>query len=1035
MKLSEFSVNNSMFVNLSSVFLVVIGIVSLVNLRREAFPPVNFNWVIVTTYFRNAPAEKVERLVTTPIERELKEVDNIDEILSKSDNGYSSIFLKIDSDIKDTRAVVNDIQKAIDRVRGLPEGVDEKPLVSQMLSGETPIIKISLGGLENEFVLRDQVDFMRERFEDISGVASVDRIGWRDEEYWIEVDLKKMKDYHISFQEIAAAVGSANVDTPGGTIKTNGEEFRVKIKGEIKNRKDIENTIIRANDLGNWVRVKDVAKVKHTFKEEEIINKTRGTRAISLTIIKKEKGDIIKIIDEVFSIIAELKVNASPELKISAVDDMSYYVKRRLKVLKSNGTIGFVLVILILFIFLPPAPAAMTALGIPIALFTTFWIMSCLDVTINLLTMFGLIMVIGIIVDDGVIISENIYRYMEEGLSPRDAAIKGAHEVTVPVIAMIATTIVAFIPLMVMGGIMGKFIKYIPLVIVLALIASLYEALIIMPSHMANFVKLPKRTGGRKPREWFNKLRSWYKGVLEGALRKRYLVIAATVMLLVSCIAIAKYTMTFELFGSATIELFMVNLEAEPDTPLEKTNELIAPIEKIISTIPDEYMTAFETKVGQMQKDQHTLERGANLAQVTVYLTPASSRKKSGDAIVEDIRPAIDKAFKELKLKGVKKLYIEKIKPGPPLGKAIDVRVRGNDYDTILAIVKEVKDYISSIDGIEDISDSYALGAKEINIVVDEEKAQKAFLTKAQIAYSIRAAFSGIVATTIKREKAEKEIKVLVTLPEEDRHNISIIDELVVPNKFNNLVPLKRVIKQEISRSMKSLDHDGGKRYVAVTAGVDSKKIGSVKANSLIQNKFADIHTKYPGYSLVISGEGKESMEAMKNLFKAFGIASLFIFLILATQFNSLVQPFIVMLNIPFSLIGFILAFKMHGEDLSFLGVMGLIGLIGVAVNDGIILVDFVNKRRNKMGIKDAVVEAGILRLRPVLLTSLTTVCGLSTVAYGIGGLDPFLKPMALAMSWGLVFSTILTLIVIPCVYLVAEDIKAAIRRTPGITK
>ncbi|MBU1122056.1 MAG: efflux RND transporter permease subunit [Candidatus Omnitrophica bacterium] len=1032
MKFAQFSVKNSLFVNLFSVFIIIAGLFSLTHLRKEAFPPVSFDVVTVVTSFRGASAQKVERLVTVPIEKELREVSNVEEIVSSSDDGISTIIVKVLSDVKDFQKVVNDIQKAVDRVTGLPEDVDERPIVSEITSGEIPVIKVAVSGDLDEFILRKYTDELRDLLEEINGVSSVERIGWRDEEFWVEPDITKMADYHISFKELARVVGLQNVDSPGGKIETEGKEFLVKIKSELRTKEDIESTVIRANDLGNWIKVKDVAVVRQTFEDDIILNKSLGSRAVTLTVIKREKGDIIKIVDNVKKIIGRFEKGKPKELKIAAVYDLSYYVKRRLNVLRSNGIIGSILVITVLFLFLPPVSAVMTAIGIPIAMCATFWIMYALGLTINLITMFGLITVLGMIVDDGIIISENVNRHIEMGVPPKEAAILGTNEVARPVLTTVLTTIVAFSPLMLMGGLLGRFIKYIPLVVIIALLASVVEAFFILPSHLADFVRPMKGKLSHKEGRWFKWIFIKYTAILKKALNHRYKIVGVVVVMFISSIVMAKLFMPFVLFSAKGVEQFSIRLEAVTGTSLGKTNEFISPVEKLVEELPPKYLDAYETSVGNLSEDRGydpNAKRGGNFAQITVYLTPSGKRDKTAAQIVEMLRPKMNNIFERLKLEGVEKIYFQEFKEGPPVGRAIDVRIRGDNFDEIMTIVNEIKDYLSELEGVKDISDSYNLGPKEINVIIDEEKAQRAFLTNSDISFAVRAAFSGVTATTIKREKAEKEIRVLIRLPQLQRDDLSVFDKIGVANKFDNLIPLKDVTKRVESRDLRSIAHIDGKRFISITGDVDNKKMTSLKVQKIINDKFSDISLKYPGYTLRFSGEAEETMKSVNDLAKAFLIALLLIFLILATQFNSLVQPFIVMLAIPFGIIGFIVAFLIHGEPLSFLGILGFVGLMGIVVNDSIVLVDFINKRRNHVPIKEAIIEAGDLRLRPVLITTITTVCGLSTVAYGIGGVDPFLKPMALAISWGLLFATALTLIVIPCVYLIAEDTKNFVRR------
>ncbi len=1026
MKITEFSVKHSLFVNLITIFIVVSGTFFLFTLRKEAFPPVDFNMVVVSTSFRGASPEKVEKLVNIPLERELKEVSNIRNIYSSAYEGIGTITLEVEEDVTDMQKVVNDVQKAIDRVTDLPADVDDRPVVIEINSSEIPILKIAVSGDVNEFTLRENADRLKEMIEDIPSIASVERDGWRDEEYRIEPDLKRMDEFHISFSEIAERVAAQNVDLPGGKITSGGKDILIKVKAEFSTKEQLENTVIRANDLGNWIKVRDVATVRHTFEDESILNKAQGTRAITLIAIKKEKGDILKTVDQVFKKIDAFKNTADDHIEVSTFYDISYYVKRRLNVLRSNGIIGFFFVIATLFLFLPPVSAMMTALGIPVALFTTFMVMHFTGLTINLITMFGLIMVLGIVVDDGIIISENTYRHIEQGLPPRQAAIKGADEVTAPVIATVLTTIVAFSPLMFLSGMIGKFVRFIPIVVIIALTASVLEAFVILPSHLADFARPIQGRHCKSESHWFQIVLSRYRRCLSFAIAHRYKVLFSVIGIFILSLVMAAFFMPFVLFDSRGVEQFVIRMEAEADTSIYQTNRYISRAERLVEELPDRYLDAYETQVGILELERGFdpgLKRGGNFAQITVYLTPSGKRDKTARQIIELMRPDLEKLAENLKPQGVEKLYFQEFREGPPVGRPIEVRVRGENLETLRVIAEEIKKFLSSLEGVSGIDDSYATGPKELNIFIDEEKAQRVYLSNSQIAYGIRAAFAGAVATTVKQEKAEKEIAVTVRLPEEIRNDPAAFEHILVRNSRDDLIPLSQVVSFEHSRSILSINHLDGKRFISVAADVDPKKITSVKANALLMKKFDGLDRRYPGYSLRFGGEQEETQKSIRSLLIAFAAAIALIFLILATQFNSLIQPFIVMLTIPFGIIGFIIAFFMHGEPLSFLGIMGFIGLTGVVVNDSIVLVDFINKKRAHLEIKEAVIEGGSLRLRPILLTTTTTVCGLATVAYGIGGLDPFLRPMALAISWGLLFATMLTLIVIPCVYMIIEDL------------
>lgn len=1036
MKVIEFSVKHSLFVNLLSVFLIVAGLVSMFQLRREAFPDVSYDLATIQTAYRGASADEVERLVSAKIEKELKEVDDIENIYSVSGEGFSNIAIEISADARDTYKVVNDIQKAVDRVTDLPDGVEDRPVVSEITSGKIAVIRIALSGAMDEFELRRYAEELQDEFEGIDGVASVSKLGWRDEEYWVEPDLSNMKKKHVSIEEIMESLRARNFEVPGGKLKENNQEYVVKVLSEFTTQEEIENVVIRANDAGNWLRVKDVATVRHAFEDEITMTHAFGTRAITLVVVKKQKGDAIKIVDSVYKIINTFKLTAPKELKISTLWDLSFYIKRRLTVLKFNGTIGLVFVVGILFLFLHRIPATMTALGIPVAMLTTLYVMNLLGISINLISMFGLIVVLGMIVDDGIIISENVYRYLEQGLSPREAAIKGASEVAAPVISTVLTTIAAFSPLLFMTGLLGKFIRNIPFVVIVALSASLLEAFIILPSHLADFCKpfsfhAGKTARSEKELRWLGHLRGGYRKLLITFLDHRYIVAGVVIGIFIGCLLLVKFVIPFVLFPSEGIEQFAIRAEAQKGTSLEHMSELMRPIEKFIEQIPPAHLESYHTVIGKLEEEggyDPAAKTGSNLATITAYLTPSQGRTKSAKEIIEELRPGL-KTIKENN-PSFEKLYFREHQAGPPVGKAIDVRVRGEDFKTINEIVAQVKDFLSGLKGVEDLSDTYDLASQELRIHVDKEKATRAYLSVGEIGTAVRNALEGGIATTIKQSKAEEEIKVLVRLPKEQRDTRSVFENLLVRNKFDNLIPLREVAVITEQKTLRSIDHLDGKRYVSVNSGVDNKNMTSGKAARLIREKFKNIPNEYPGHSLRFGGEQEETAKSIKSLFIAFCIAVLLIFVILATQFNSLVQPAIVLLTIPFGMIGVVFGFLTHGRPFSFLAIMGIIGLSGVVVNDSIVLVDFINKMRSEgTPRRESIVEAGMLRLRPVLITTLTTVAGLSTVAYGIGGSDPFLKPMALAITWGLLFGTVLTLVVMPCFYAIVDDLTLKIAK------
>ena len=1036
MKLAEFSVKNSLLVNLISVFVIVFGLIFMMNLKREAFPSVSFDELLITTIYPGAPAEDVEKLVTNPIEKEVRGVSGIKKILSRSEEGVSTIDVIIEPSVSDKEKVVDDIKRAVDRVNNLPAEIKEDPEVLELSSDEFPVLEISLGGTIPEKDLRRFAENLEDILLDVRGVSSIKRYGWRDPEFWVEVDPQKMAEAHVSLDEIMRALAARNVTLPGGFIRTKEFEYSIRTTGEFEKADQIADVIIRANDAGNWLKVKDVASVRDAFEDETAISKINGKRALTMVVVKSNESDIIRLVRRVKEALAGFRQRLPDGTEVTITNDYSYYVQRRLNVLRNNGIIGLILVIAVLFAFLDPIPAMTTAMGLPIALFATFGIMYAVGLNINLVSMLGLIIVLGMLVDDGIIVSENVYRYVEAGMSPKEAAVKGTNEVIAPVTATILTTFAAFGPLLFMPDILGKFIREIPMAIMIALSASVIEAFIILPSHLSDFIRtgngsLPKPKK-REPRRWFIRVQNFYERVLRACVENRYKFFAGFLIVAFVIFGAAFLKMRYIGFKDDGIEEFYVKIEMAEGTSLEKTNDKVVEIEKAVETLSDTELKDYRTYVGAIQEDRTfdpNAKKASNLATISVYLTPTQGRKRKVTAIAAELREKLKS------VQGFEKINVDLPQAGPPTGKAIEVGIKGDNFEQLNTIAAEILAYLKTVPGVSDLDTSYQDGKKQIRVIVDEQKAKQCYVDVQRIAASVRYAFDGGLATTVKRKKADKEIDVLVRFEKDKREDEAAFEKILVENTQGNLVPLTSVARIEETTGLYAIQHLDGKRVVYVLGNVDGKKATSLDVNRKLQKEFGQLGSaENMGYSIKYGGDFEGQMESLKNLAMSFSAAFFIIFIILTAMFNSLVQPFIVMLAIPFGLIGVIIGFFLHAEPLSFFSMMGLIGLTGIVVNDSVVLVDFVNKlRKDGLERRKSLITAGKLRLRPVLMTTITTVGGLVSVAYGLGGSDPFLKPMGLAIVWGLIFSTGLTLIFIPCVYAIIDDIVLKVMHRPSV--
>jgi multidrug efflux pump subunit AcrB len=740
--------------------------------------------------------------------------------------------------------------------------------------------------------------------------------------------------------------------------------------------------------------------------------------------IKKVAADVIDTVGQIQDVVDEYGRIAPPGLEMNLVNDMSYYVRRRLGVLVNNGWIGITLVMACLFFFLSARVALVTALGIPVAFLTTFIVMYATGLTINLLTMFGLIMVLGMIVDDAIIIAENVCRHEAEGMPLKVAAVQGAHEIWRPVLTTVITTIAAFGPLMFMSGIIGKFVMYIPLVVVIALMASITEAFLILPSHLVTVEQLPhSRLLGRLHTGWcdrcFERFQKRYVSLLRRIIRWRYPVFGGVITFFLISAYLGIFHIPFVLFPQRGIDAFFIRARAPVGTPVERMGELMLPLEEVVATLPRSEMDNFITQVGVIQRraEDPETERASHVGQIVVYLKPQADRSMTADELIDQLRKG------SVGIGGFTELLFEKVRPGPPVGRAVEARVKGEDLAELDSIAEKLRAFLEGIPGVNNVKDDYERGKDEIRVVVNEQEASRAGLAVEDVALSVRASLDGAIATTIKR--SDEEIDVRVRYPDALRYRQGVLEEIQIPNPGGHLVPITAVASFDRAPGVTAIKHVDRKRSITVTADVDEVRATAIGVTSKIVRWFREeIAKDHPDVTIAFGGEWEKTQESLDSLKIAAVMAVFIIFIVLAFQFQSLLQPLIVLIAIPYGFIGVVWAFLFHMEPKSFVALFGAIGLAGIVVNNSIVLIDFINKAKAKgMSLREAIIEAASMRLRPILLTTITTVFGLLPVAYGIMGADPFLEPMALAIGWGLAFATCCTLLFTPCLYAVIDDV------------
>lgn len=1032
--LIAFFARKRLFGDILTIVVIAVGIASTFLVRRETFPNVNFDILQVTTTFPGASPDEVEKLLINPLEQDLKEVDGIKKVLSYASESRASITLFLDPDQTTESKAKDEVQAVLDRFTA--PGGSERPEVQAINSKLTPIIEVTLSGDMPDLELRRLARELEDELETVGGVARIVPAGMRDEEIRVEADPKKLAFYRISLDEMIRALQAQNVAIPAGSIEARSlsiqdEEKIVRTVGDFKSPRDVSETVIRSNELGQPIRVRDVALVTPGLAKAKVISRALGLPGLSLTVLKKEKADAITVVQKLKKKVDSLRPRLDPRLKLSYINDFSKFVERRIGVLSGNLYLGLFLVLIMLALILEIRVALLVSLGIPFAFLGTMAIFNNWGFSLNLVSLIGFIIVSGMLVDDAIVVTDNAVRLMEEGKDPETAAIQGTQEIWPAVTASVLTTVLAFAPMLFMSGIFGKFIREIPLGVILALLISLFEAFFILPAHIASHIRVDLKNRyktnskglrqklGQVAQYWDGVVTPGYKRTLVRVVKRRYQVAGAMVLLFIGSIVLATKGMRFVLFPQDGIENFFIRVDAPTGASIEQTESLIKPIEQIVAKLPENELDSFLTKVGIQQQDPNdpTTRRGTEYAQIAVFLTPQSRRARDVNGVIEQLRTQIGKP------QGINKIAFTRVNPGPPVGRAVSLSVRARTYAQIMPAVAGLKKILAEMKGVRDIEDSYILGKKEVVLRVDSPEAVAAGLSVAQIGQTVRAAFDGVVATTIK--SLGDEIDVRVSLDEKSRKDAATLGQILIPNPRGALIPLSRVTRSDSAQNLATHQHEGNQRQIRVSADVDPALTSSIDVNGKLKKMMAELNTQYPGVSIQFGGEDEDTQESFQSLGRAFMVAFMGIFLVLVMTFGKLLQPLLVMLTVPMGIVSVILTFFMHGKPLGFFSMLGIIALAGVIVNNAIVFIDFVNQRRREGSTREkSIIEAAGVRFRPIFLTTATTVAGLLPTAYGIGGTDEFVKPIALALGWGLAFGSVLTAFIFPAAVAIVDDIE-----------
>ncbi len=1039
-KVIEFSIGNPVIVNLVVLLILISGVIAFVGMKRELFPDFSNRVIQVDTTYRGASPEEIEELITAKIEDQVRNVDGVDEMISTSREGKSEIRLRMQSDAGMSRAL-GDVRAALDRVVGLPDEADE-PQVSEVLS-TIPVITVALSGAIPEQELREIAKDVRDQLRRVAGVASVSIFGLRESRILVEIDPERLDQYRLSLEEIRAAVSNQNRNVPGGALKTARGEILVRTLGVAGGVADVERMILRSTDTGHALTVGAVAEVRESFEDPTVLARFDGKPSLNLVVIKERSGDTISVAERIRESVADIRKTLPETVSVGVFNDFSVYIRNRLGTLGESGAIGLSIVLATLCVFVRGRIALLTSLGIPFALLGCLTLMSAFDYSLNMISAFGLILVLGLLVDDAVIVTENVYRHVEQGLPPKEAALRGTSEVAWPVVTTVVTTVAAFVPFLLIPGTMGVFMEPLPIVVTFALLLSLFEVLFILPSHLSDVItpayadkvrrgerrwltQLRRRyqLGGlrrtRVPgqRLWLAGLRGGYEKILGVAVRWRYVTVTVIVAASVLLAAAAQYRVPFVLFREFESSQFFINFETSANAKLEDTEAVAVQAEEIALALPPSELRSLSTTVGASFLDVNRVVRGSNVGQLTLELQ--DDRDRTSAEIIEDLRGRMER------IPGITKLQFLSLQAGPG-GPDIEARIIGEDLAQLRRLTDEVKAFLATFPGVRDIRDDMVAGKEELRISLKPE-GRALGLDVRSIARQVQQGFQGVEASSIQR--GDEDVPIFVRFPGDQRSQVDTVSRMKLTLPSGERVFLSDVAGIGTGVSATQINRDDQKRALSVFAEVEPAKTTVVEVTDALQRQFADAGGRYPGLRVVVKGERQETEESLGALPRISLITLFVIYFVLGSLFKSFVQPFIVMAAIPFALGGVVIGHLVMGENLSFMSILGFIALAGVVVNDSLILVDFINRsRRNGTPAYESIIQSGVVRLRPVMLTTVTTVGGLVPLAFFATGQARFLSPMAISVVWGLSFATILTLILTPCLYGILDDLKAILRR------
>ncbi|MCP4715838.1 MAG: efflux RND transporter permease subunit [Deltaproteobacteria bacterium] len=1018
-----FFVKRPLLVNLTMVFVVITGLMATGVMKFEVMPRVDLGLINITTARPGSGPEDVELSITVPLEEEILKVDGLDKVTSNSMEGMSVITVVLHPDVEDKNIIIADIHKAVDRaVSRLPADLPEKPLVEQASTLKLPVLELHVTGSVPENVLRTTARQLADGLREVDGVAGVDKIGFREQEVRVLLEPGKLQHLGLRYQEIVEAVKRRNVRDSGGSIESFVAEKEVLTVGQFSYPREVEEVIVRSAGPGNEVRVRDIATVYLDYEDWQVQSRIEGLTSIALLARKKAESDSLKTTDRVWAFVESERQALPPGVRLVAVNDPARFTRYMLKTMNSNALLGFTLVFLVLCAFFHWRLALWVSAGLPVAILITFSLMPFFGLGINLITLPALILMMGMLVDDAVVTSESISRMREQGLDPVNASIKGTARVAMPVLVSTLTTILAFAPIGFMGGWEGNFLWAMPVMVGLSLGASLLECKFMLPAHLAHC-----RPGAWQIKGWFVRVQDAYDIFINNVIDYRYRAVCLFVAGFVCLLIVGKFFLPFNLYPETDIDTFYIKVELPEGASFSHTGNKLQELETLTrSLIPPEDLLNIVITVGMHDTDPYGATDGHNPAWglLSVYMLPQGQRTINSMNLMARLRRDVQA------LHGFRSIVVEPLKDTPVQGKPVELEVVGADEQR-LAVAEAISGFLQRHAGVTDVWSSYKPGKEVVELKLNHTLMASRGITVADVTQAVRIAFDGLVVD--KLQTVDEEIEYRLQFSREEKSRMQTLHNLAIMNPDGKPVYLRGIVDFTMHPGEASIKRYFGQRTVTVFSEIDRNVVSVQKINDEITAfvKEQDLLRMYPGVRLKYGGELEQQKDAIGNIRLAFLICVVSIFFVLVLLFNSLTQPFLIMLVVPFGLTGVIVGFVLQGLPLSLIALIGVLGLIGVLVNDSLVMIDALNRIKRESGralLHNFEIARGAgQRLRPIVINSLTTAAALFPTAYGIAGSNTFIMPMVMAMAWGVLFGTTVTLILLPALYGIEQDMRVLV--------